>query len=251
MAVSDFAHSAIGAMTQPCGSDLGHAEGRFNVMSQVDAFAALDDETRLQLAREAVLRRFDAGERVLALGDQIACFYIVGSGYVRSRRTHAGGRSVTLMTFGPRETFGELAMFDDPQVDAFVEAITDAELIAIPGPRVRAVLMRHPEFGARLVHLCVDRIRDFNNRIEERSFQTAEGRISAALLRLIRNARQDPAGGGDIRLDITQAEIGYLADVTRSSASRFLAALERDRAITQGRGHLTVHEPGALERFIV
>ena len=46
------------------------------------------------------------------------------------------------------------------------------------------------------------------------------------------------------------AELAALAGSSRESASRFLAVLEREGIITQGRGKLTVHDPAALERYV-
>jgi CRP/FNR family transcriptional regulator, cyclic AMP receptor protein len=48
----------------------------------------------------------------------------------------------------------------------------------------------------------------------------------------------------------TQAEVAQLAGSSRESASRFLATLERAGIISQGRGKLTVHQPGALNRYV-
>jgi CRP/FNR family transcriptional regulator len=48
----------------------------------------------------------------------------------------------------------------------------------------------------------------------------------------------------------TQAELAQLAGSSRESASRFLAVLERAGIITQGRGKLVVHDPGALGRYV-
>ena len=41
-----------------------------------------------------------------------------------------------------------------------------------------------------------------------------------------------------------------LAGSSRESASRFLAVLERAGVISQGRGKLTVHDPGALSNYV-
>ena len=63
-------------------------------------------------------------------------------------------------------------------------------------------------------------------------------------------ARSDGAGDGDILITATQTDLAQLAGSSRESASRFLAVLERAGIITQGRGKLTVHDPGALENYV-
>jgi CRP/FNR family transcriptional regulator len=54
----------------------------------------------------------------------------------------------------------------------------------------------------------------------------------------------------EVLVTATQAELAQLAGSSRESASRFLAVLERAGVISQGRGRLTVHDPGALERYV-
>jgi len=70
------------------------------------------------------------------------------------------------------------------------------------------------------------------------------------LSELVRDARSEGAGENDVLITATQAEVAQLAGSSRESASRFLATLERAGIITQGRGKLTVHDPGALNRYV-
>jgi CRP/FNR family transcriptional regulator len=78
------------------------------------------------------------------------------------------------------------------------------------------------------------------------------------LAQLVAAARSEavaaPTGGGeppgDVLITSTQADLAQLAGSSRESASRFLAVLERAGIITQGRGKLIVHDPGALERYV-
>jgi len=68
---------------------------------------------------------------------------------------------------------------------------------------------------------------------------------------LVEQARAEGEGGQrDVLVTATQAELAQLAGSSRESASRFLATLERAGIITQGRGKLTVHDPGALNRYV-
>jgi len=53
-----------------------------------------------------------------------------------------------------------------------------------------------------------------------------------------------------VLITATQTDLAQLAGSSRESASRFLAVLERAGVITQGRGKLTVHDPGKLEGYV-
>jgi CRP/FNR family transcriptional regulator len=67
---------------------------------------------------------------------------------------------------------------------------------------------------------------------------------------MVQTALEGAEGERDVEIALTQADLAKLAGSSRESASRFLATLERAGVITQGRGRLTVHDPGALEGYV-
>jgi CRP/FNR family transcriptional regulator, cyclic AMP receptor protein len=70
------------------------------------------------------------------------------------------------------------------------------------------------------------------------------------LAQLVDQAQNEGAAERDVAVVATQADLAKLAGSSRESASRFLAVLERAGVITQGRGRLTVHDPGALQGYV-
>ena len=151
---------------------------------------------------------------------------------------------ITLATFGPGDIFGELAMFDDERRSATVEAVDDLDAVAILGRDMRAAAA--PPSGDR--GQARDRARPPPARgqraprapvVPDRAEPRGHGGGPA---------RRAGAGGrrGEQRRAVTatQAELAQLAGSSRESAWRFLAVLERAGVITQGRGRLTVHDPG-------
>jgi CRP/FNR family transcriptional regulator len=220
------------------------------LLQRVPVFAVLGEDELARVAEVAVPRRFAAGEVVFREGDESNTCYIVRSGHARAVREHTDGRSITLATFGPGDIFGELAMFDDERRSATVEAIDPTEAIAILAGDVRRLLREHPDIAVKLLSSLVQRLRQTNERLTAQSFQTVQSRVATVLSQLVEAAQAEGAGDRDVLITSTQAELAQLAGSSRESASRFLAVLERAGIITQGRGRLTVHEPGALQRFV-
>jgi CRP-like cAMP-binding protein len=217
----------------------------------VPAFSTLGDDDLARIAEVTVPRTFQAGASVFREGDQSDTCYVVRSGRVRAVRKHTDGRSITLATFGPGEIFGELAIFDDEHRSATVETLGQTELIAILAGDMRRMLSEHPDIAVKLLGALSRRLRETNERLTRQSFQTVQSRVAAVLAELVAAERsQEGAGEADILITATQSDLAQLAGSSRESASRFLAVLERAGIITQGRGKLTVHEPGALERYV-
>jgi CRP/FNR family transcriptional regulator len=220
------------------------------LLHRVPVFSTLGEDDLARVAEVAVPRRFDAGEVVFREGDASNTCYIVRSGQARAVREHQDGRSITLAHFGPGDIFGELAMFDDERRSATVESIEKTEVIAILGGDMRRLMREHPDIAVKLVSSLGRRLRETNERLARQSFQTVQSRVAAVLVQLVAATRPDDAPEGDVLITSTQAELAQLAGSSRESASRFLAVLERAGIISQGRGKLTVHDAGALERYV-
>src|SRR4051794_3297770 len=220
------------------------------LLARVGAFSELGRTELEQVAEVAVPRSFGAGEVVFREGDESNTTYVVRAGHARALRSHSDGRTLTLANFGPGEVFGELAMFDSDRRSATIEAIDDLELLAILGSDMQRLMREHPDIAVKLVVTLGRRLREVTARLPRQSFQTVQSRVATVIAELVRDAQGEGADPADVLITATQAEVAQLAGSSRESASRFLATLERAGIITQGRGKLTVHDPGALQRYV-
>jgi CRP/FNR family transcriptional regulator len=226
------------------------SEDTIALLRAVPVFSELGEEELARVAEVAVPRQFVAGEVVFREGDESSTCYVVRNGRARALREHPDGRSITLANFGPGDIFGELAMFDDERRSATIETLEDTEAIAILGGDMRRLLSEHAEIAVKLLASLGRRLRETNERLARQSFQTVQSRVASVLMQLVAGAQDEGAGQGDVLITSTQASLAQLAGSSRESASRFLAVLERAGIITQGRGKLVVHDPGALERYV-
>jgi CRP/FNR family transcriptional regulator, cyclic AMP receptor protein len=226
------------------------SEDTIALLRAVPVFSELGEEELARVADVAVPRQFVAGEVVFREGDESNTCYVVRHGRARAVREHPDGRSITLANFGPGDIFGELAMFDDERRSATIETLEDTEAIAILGGDMRRLLSEHADIAVKLLASLGRRLRETNERLARQSFQTVQSRVASVLLQLVDGARSEGAEEGDVLITSTQASLAQLAGSSRESASRFLAVLERAGIITQGRGKLVVHDPGALERYV-
>jgi CRP/FNR family transcriptional regulator, cyclic AMP receptor protein len=219
------------------------------LLTRVPVLSTLMSEDLERIADLAVPRSFAPGQVVFREGDASDTCYIVRSGRARAVREHAGGRTITLATFGPGDIFGELAMFEDERRSATVEAVEQTSVVAVLGPDMRRLMVEHPGISARLVIALGRRLRETNERLSRQSFQTVQSRVAVVLSELVEQERVE-GSSGDVLVTATQADLAQLAGSSRESASRFLAVLERAGVISQGRGRLVVHDPEALQQYV-
>jgi CRP-like cAMP-binding protein len=220
------------------------------LLGRVPVFEELADHDLRHVADVTVPRRFATGEIIFHEGDDSDTCYVVSAGHARAIREHPDGRQITLATFGPGEVFGELAMFDEEERSATIEATDAMVALAISGQDMRRLMREHAEIAVKLAIALVRRLRNANERLARQSFQTVQSRVATVLAQLVEEARTAGAGERDVRITATQADLAKLAGSSRESASRFLAVLERAGVITQGRGRLIVHDPDALGGYV-
>jgi CRP/FNR family transcriptional regulator len=220
------------------------------LLGRVPVFATLEREDLEHVAALAVPRAFQPGQVVFREGDASDTCYVVRSGSARAVREHPDGRTITLATFGPGDIFGELAMFEDERRSATVEAIQATDAVALLGPDMRRLMVEHPQISMRLVIALGRRLRDTNERLARQSFQTVQSRVAVVLRDLVAQAIATGSAPREVLVTATQADVAKLAGSSRESASRFLAVLERAGVISQGRGRLVVHDPGALDGYV-
>ncbi len=226
------------------------AKDTVELLARVPVFETFAPADLARVADVAVQRVFPPHHVIFREGDESDTCYVMSDGHARAIREHPDGRTITLAQFGPGDIFGELAMFDDERRSATVDTIDDVRAIAILGADMRRLMREHPELASKLVISLGRRLRQANERLARQSFQTVQSRVAGVLGQLVEQARSEGVGGErDVLVRTTQADIAQLAGSSRESASRFLAVLERAGVITQGRGRLTVHDPGALSGY--
>jgi len=217
------------------------------LLQSVPLFSDLEEAELERFSHVAVPRSFPAGTRVFHEGDSSDACYIVKSGSFRVTREHSDGRAITLANLERGDIFGELAMLDGSNRSASVEALEDAELLALPASDVKALLRDHPEMAVKLVEALTKRLRLANERISNQSFRTVPGRVAGVLNSLLTDSMP---GDRDVTIRMTQSDLAQLAGTSRESVSRFLANLERAGVVRCGRGRVTVLEPDRLDSYI-
>jgi CRP-like cAMP-binding protein len=224
------------------------------LLARVPVFSTLEGGDLERIAQLAVPRSFEAGMVVFREGDRSDTCYVVREGHARAVREHGDGRTITLATFGPGDIFGELALFEDERRSATVETLEPMSAVAVLGPDMRRLMTEHPQIAMRLLVALGRRLRETNERLARRSFQTVQSRVASALSELVAQTRSQGSPldveQRDVQILATQADLAQLAGSSRESASRFLAVLERAGVISQGRGRLVVHDPEALRAYV-
>ncbi len=136
--------------------------GREDLLKSVAIFSELSRGDLSRLAKVMVPRTIKSGDAVIEENDQAAGFFIVSSGKLEAERN-----GQTLATYGPRDFFGEMALFEGFPRSATVRAIEDSECLAMTRWDFTAEMKNRPQIAVGMLPVLVRRLREADERIAD------------------------------------------------------------------------------------
>lgn len=109
-------------------------------------------------------KTYDEGEIIFRQGDTGDCMFVIQKGEVEAV-AEANGREVRLRTMGPKEFFGEMALFENETRTATIRAIKPTNLLTIDKKNFLGGIHEDPSLAFRVVQTMSHRIRDLTERL--------------------------------------------------------------------------------------
>ncbi|MEU8799985.1 Crp/Fnr family transcriptional regulator [Spirillospora sp. NPDC048819] len=176
------------------------------------------------------------------------------------------GEIAILDVLGPGDLVGELEAVDGGVRHANVEALTRVEAFVLPAARFRAVLDGHPGSAWAVAAVLAERLRDSNELRVAHFPDDPERRLASRLLRLVsrfgspvKEERPDGVtegsdevtgdGGVQVRIPVTQQDLGRWAGMGRRKVAQILAAEPVRGGLTVARNAIVVRSVDALHRL--
>jgi CRP/FNR family cyclic AMP-dependent transcriptional regulator len=189
---------------------------------------------------------FPARHRIYREGQSADRLYILVSGAVKLRSSHANERAL-LTVVGPPEIFGAVSVIDSSPRTASATTITPVRAVAISAEAWRSTIAEHPALAEQLLRMLARRVQRTDDEIHDLVFTDGPGRIAKRLLQLAQRVGTVD-GGGEMRAvhGLTQIEIGQLAGSTRETVSKALSNFAERGWIKIGRESVLIVDPDRL-----
>src|SRR5271170_2846140 len=162
-------------------------------LAGIPLFAALEEATRLELARELEPVNVAAGEVIFRQGDAGEGLFVVVSGRLRvsvASDISGDGPELALHDLGRGAIVGEMALVTDRPRAATVHAVRDSDLLLLRVSSFMALLERSPALVSGVMRLLVDRLLDMDRMlIADRSQPPLPGGRTIAVAPAGQNAR--------------------------------------------------------------
>ena len=172
-------------------------------------FSGLTSAERESLAKRAVRKKYEDGERLFTEADRCEGLFVISKGGVRIFKSAPSGREQVLAVEGPGSSIAELPVFDGGDYPASANAIGDTEAVFISRQAFQAFCLEHPQVALKVLAVVGSRLRRLVGIVEELSFTTVRQRLIALLVRMAEAEGKRTARGVEFSLQAGHQEIAF------------------------------------------
>ena len=204
-------------------------------------FRFVDEPILALCARELRLRRFRRGETIFHQGDPGDALHVIRRGAVRVVLPSPTSRDdAILVTLGPGDFFGELAILDGRPHSATVIASEATETLVLRRDAFDRLLDEERAMARALLAALAGELRRLTGHVEALHFLDLPGRLANRIVQLAESAA--PGARRDVRLDwpYTQSELAAMIGGSRESVNRLMGGLVANGLVRLDRDALVV-----------
>jgi len=209
-------------------------------LRDIPFFAALDDPTLFDIARQMQRCDYRPGDHIMFEGEQPPGLFFVRRGRVRLSRTAADGREQVLAMVGPGENFNAVPLFDGRPNPTTARAMSPVHCLLLPRDALLALLRKHPDLALAALGEMAGQLRDLVVLVEDLAFRSVRERLARQLLH--------EAGEGTAEL--THQELAERTGTVREIAGRALRRLAQEGLVRLERGRVIVLDREGLARIV-
>ena len=207
--------------------------------------AGIDSAAKKAILGAAEYQKVEAKEVLVRGGDKATHLFLLASGNAKYYRINHHGDEHLLHWLVPGDVFGLASLIKNPLAYmGSAQAIEDCEVYRWSHTEIRKLCRSHPQVAENALRIVLRYLAEFAERHTSLTTKTAEQRLARTLLNLGKRAGQNYPGG--VQVDVTNEQLGNLADVGMFTASRTLTKWERAGAIGKLRGRVFIKAPEKL-----
>lgn len=213
-------------------------------------FSALSDEDCRDLLNLAKVVVVPARKIVCQAGEPGDALYVVLGGRAKVCLVSEQGKEIILSFIEPGQVFGEMSLLDGLPRSAVVTTMEESRLLMLRRHDFLPYLESHPVVTLRLLAALSQRLRKANGLIEDLSFLNLPARLARLLLSLGEQYGEQEAVGLEIKLKLSQEELGNLVGSSRESINKQFRIWVEDGVMEYAHGAIVLKRPDALEEVV-
>jgi len=218
------------------------------VLSRTALFGSLDDETLGELADACTARTYRHGHFLWFQGDAGDHLVVIVSGLIKVVVTSEQGDEMVLVTLGPPDTVGELALIDQGPRSASAVAVQTTTVLTVSHAALLKLLRTHPSLLEALLGSIGALVRRLTEQASDLVFLDLAGRVAKLLVRLAEARGREQNGVVTLDLGVTQSDLAHMVGGSRPPVNRILQGLAARGLISMDGRMIMILDLAALRR---
>jgi CRP/FNR family cyclic AMP-dependent transcriptional regulator len=223
-------------------------EEEVKMLSMVDILQPLSEEELEELAHRCPDRRIDEGEFLYTPSDPSERLFVLKRGKVRIYRM-AEGSEITLAMVDEGTVFGEMALTGQHLREAHAQAMEPSLVLSMGRADLEHFISKNPKVGLLVAQLLSERLRLYENRLEDLTLKQVPARL-ASLLLLLSEGEGVMTADKQIKIPThyTHERLGTMIGANRVAVTRAFGYLQDQGAVEVLRRRIYLADIGALKR---
>lgn len=217
------------------------------LLVRLPLFQALTSEQVTQVALNTRSKRLPKGEMLFQKGDLAHGFYVIVFGQVKLAFPSSNGNEKVVEIIGPKQSFGEAAVFAQRPYPVFAQALADTLLLHIARDVIFELLETDISFARHMLAGLAMRMHSLIQDVESYSLRSSAQRVIGYLLQHCPN--DDVEGSVDITLPTSKQIIASRLNLTPETLSRILHDLAEAKLIKMQGKHISIDNLQRLREY--
>ncbi|MDI6750566.1 MAG: Crp/Fnr family transcriptional regulator [Pseudomonadota bacterium] len=217
------------------------------LLVRLPLFQELSAEQIAHLAAHTRAKRLPKGEMLFQRGDIAHGFYFIVFGQVKLAFPSSSGNEKVVEILGPRQSFGEAAVFAQRPYPVFAQALADSLLLFVPRDAIFELLETDNSFARNMLAGLAMRLHSLIMDVESYSLRSSAQRVIGYLLQHCPNEHCE--GSIEIILPTSKQVIASRLNLTPETLSRILHDLTEARLIEMQGKHIKIGDLKRLREY--
>ncbi|MFN4148989.1 MAG: Crp/Fnr family transcriptional regulator [Rhodocyclaceae bacterium] len=218
-----------------------------SLLARLPLFQELSPEQIDHLATHTRSKRLPKGEMLFQKGDLAHGFYYIVFGQVKLAFPSSSGNEKVVEILGPRQSFGEAAVFAQLPYPVFAQALADTLLLFVPRDAIFELLETDLSFARRMLTGMAMRLHALIHDVETYSLRSSTQRVIGYLLQHCPD--EHSGGSAEITLPTSKQVIASRLNLTPETLSRILHDLADARLIEMQGKHIKISDLKRLREY--
>jgi len=220
-----------------------------SALKQCPLFAGLKEEDLRKIISLSTPKKMNKKMVIFSEGEEAKGFYILLNGKVKLYKISPEGKEQILHVVTAPDAFAEASLFLEGTYPAFAEALTDGQLLFIPGKEFTQLIEKNPKLSINMIVSLSQFLKKFTSLIEELSLKEVSSRVAKYLLDLSLNARREGKDPTEIKLDLSKTQLASKLGTISETLSRTLGKLKAKGIIDVKKHTIKILNLNSLEEL--